>query len=131
MAEEKTALEYLEVALRYLSAAAAEDVTPETVNAALQSAFRDERGVMMAGFVEKWIEEGRQEGLQVGRQEGRQEGLEESVLRVLERRFAQVPAAISAQLQSLDVETLELALDEALAATDLPDFVRRLELLGD
>lgn len=64
LADEKTALEYLEVALRYLSAAA-EEIEPAAVRAALAAAF-DDGGGTMAGFVEKWIEEGRQEGRQEG-----------------------------------------------------------------
>jgi hypothetical protein len=147
LAEEKTALEYLEVALRYLSIAAP-DVPPQNVRAALEAAFagsKDE-GAIMTGWVEKWIEQGLEEGRpevltmterlaerwrKQGEQQGQHRTLEENILRVLNRRFNQVPADIADRLQQLSVETLEVAFDEALTAFDLADFVQHLESVED
>ena len=80
---------------------------------------------MMAGFIEKWMEEGKQLGLE----QVLEQGLEQSILRVLIRRFNQVPAGIEARLQRLPVKKLELALDEAVLAADLADFDQRLAAL--
>jgi flagellar biosynthesis/type III secretory pathway protein FliH len=79
----------------------------------------------MTDFVAEWIEQGKKQGLE----QGLEKGLEKSILRVLIRRFNQVPAGIEARLQRLPVQKLELALDETLAATDLADFDRRLGTL--
>ncbi len=51
-----------------------------------------------------WKEEGLQEGLQKGRQEGRQEGQRELVLRLLRRRWGQLPAGMAARVESLPVQ---------------------------
>jgi predicted transposase/invertase (TIGR01784 family) len=116
LADEKTALEYLKVTLRYLSTAA-ENVTAETMRTAIEGAFDKRGGGMMTTLAEKWLEQ------------GLEQGLEQSILRVLVRRFNQVPAGSEARLQRLPIKKLELALDEAVLATNLADFTERLAAL--
>jgi predicted transposase/invertase (TIGR01784 family) len=113
LADEKSALEYLHMAFRYLSSAAP-DFTAEDMRAALDETFTQDGGPTMTDFVAEWIEK------------GEQQGLEKSILRVLVRRFNRVPAGIEARLERMTIETLELVLDEAVLAADLADFDRRL-----
>ncbi|MCI0395976.1 MAG: Rpn family recombination-promoting nuclease/putative transposase [Chloroflexi bacterium] len=118
LADEKTALEYLEAALRYLSVAA-EQVTAADMVAAVETTFHGRGDRIMPTLAEKWIEE------------GLEQGVENSVLRVLGGRFGQVPVNVEARLRALPIEKLELALDEAVGAIDLPDFERRLATLEE
>jgi flagellar biosynthesis/type III secretory pathway protein FliH len=124
LADRKSALEYLHAAFHYLSSAA-KDFTAEDMQTALNEGFTQDGGPTMTDFVAEWIEQGKKQGLE----QGLEKGLEKSILRVLIRRFNQVPAGIEARLQRLPVQKLELALDETLAATDLADFDRRLGTL--
>jgi hypothetical protein len=118
LAGEKSALEYLYKAFRYLSSAAP-NFTAEDMQAVLDEAFTQDGGPIMTDFVAEWIEQ------------GEQQGLEKSILRVLVRRFNQVPAGIEARLSRMRIETLELVLDEAVLAADLADFNRRLTIIED
>jgi hypothetical protein len=129
LADRKSALEYLHAAFHYLSSAA-KDFTAEDMQTALNEGFTQDGGPTMTDFVAEWIEQGKkqglEQGLEKGLEQGLEKGLEKSILRVLIRRFNQVPAGIEARLQRLPVQKLELALDETLAAADLADFDRRL-----
>jgi hypothetical protein len=125
LADRKSALEYLHAAFHYLSSAA-KDFTAEDMQTALNEGFTQDGGPTMTDFVAEWIEQGKKQGLEKGLEQGLEKGLEKSILRVLIRRFNQVPAGIEARLQRLPVQKLELALDDALAAADLADFDRRL-----
>ncbi|MCI0397806.1 MAG: DUF4351 domain-containing protein [Chloroflexi bacterium] len=112
LANQETALEYLETMLRYLSTAA-ENVTQERLTEAVETAFRGRGDKIMPTLAEKWIEQ----------------GVERSILQVLERRFGQRPAALQERLASLSLETLDMVLDEALLAADLPAFEQRLKAI--
>jgi predicted transposase/invertase (TIGR01784 family) len=128
------AIEFLQIVVIYVSVVA-KDVTAEKVSNAIDAAFKDDGDAIMSGFVEELIEQGKQEGLKLGLEQGLEQGLErgleQSILRVLVRRFNQVPAGIEARLQRMPVQKLELALDEALIATDLADFDQRLGVLEE
>lgn len=54
-----------------------------------------------------------QEILEEGRQEGRQEGERSLILRLLSRRFGELPEATRSRIETLSIEQLE-ALAEAL-----------------
>jgi hypothetical protein len=128
------AIEFLQIVVIYVSVVA-KDVTAEKVSNAIDAAFKEDGDAIMSGFVEELIEQGKQEGLKLGLEQGLEQGLErgleQSILRVLVRRFNQVPAGIEARLQRMPVQKLELALDEALIATDLADFDQRLGVLEE
>jgi predicted transposase YdaD len=69
------------------------------------------------------LQRGRQEGWQEGRQEGRQEGMREErvemLLRILNRRFGEVPAELAFRIRGLGAEPLLRSVDVALMAPSL------------
>jgi hypothetical protein len=65
-------------------------------------------------------------GIQKGLEQGLEQGLETSVLRILTRKFGEVPAEIEARIRNLPLDVLEPALDESLNAESLSDFEQRL-----
>jgi hypothetical protein len=128
----KTALEYLEAALRYLSATA-KDISDEQMKAALEEAFKDDGGSIMGGFVEKWIEKGKEEGLQQGLRQGQQEGqqaLRNSILDLLVLRFDAAPVLILKRLEEVtDLEMLRQLVNKAATADSLSEFEQYLETI--
>jgi flagellar biosynthesis/type III secretory pathway protein FliH len=129
----KTALEYLEAAIRYLSATA-KDISDEQMKAALEAAFKDDGGSIMGGFVEKWIEKGKQEGLQEGMQLGKQEGqqaLRNAIIDLLLLRFDATPTSIIEGLENIsDLETLRQLNRQAATAESLTNFEQYLASLN-
>ncbi|MCI0397622.1 MAG: DUF4351 domain-containing protein [Chloroflexi bacterium] len=67
-----------------------------------------------------------QEILEKGVEQGLERGLEWSIVRVLQRRFGEVPASVRQSLEQTPLEKLEALLDEALVAADLDAFQERL-----
>jgi flagellar biosynthesis/type III secretory pathway protein FliH len=129
LADDKTTLEYLEVSLRYLSAAA-KDLTVENINAVIDQAFKDDGGTIMGGFVEKWIEQGKEQGKEQGLQEGQQQGFRNSILDLLLLRFDSAPPSVSARLTQInDIEVLRQLHREAATADSITAFEGYLETL--
>ncbi len=64
---------------------------------------------------------GLQRGLQQGLQEGRQEGQRELLLRLLRRRFGELPAEAQARVAAAEGPQLERWADQLLLARDLDD----------
>lgn len=73
------------------------------------------------------LQEGREEGREEGRQEGRQEGRTEArheervgfVLRLMERRFGNVPDDVKDRVAAADLDTLDLWTDRAIDAESM------------
>jgi hypothetical protein len=62
---------------------------------------------MLLERAEQWKQNWRSEGRQQGRQEGRQEGEAALLLRLLQRRFGDVPQWVTARIEVADSATLE------------------------
>jgi flagellar biosynthesis/type III secretory pathway protein FliH len=123
----------LEVALRYLSAAA-KDLTAEGMKLALDEAFKDDGGSIMGGFVEKWIEQGKQQGLEQGLEQGLQEGRQQerrnSILDLLLLRFDAAPTSVSNRLaQITDLDLLRQVNRKAATAESITAFEQYLQSL--
>ena len=129
----KTALEYLEVALRYLSASA-KNISDEQITTALEEAFKDNGESIMAGFVEKWIEHGKQEGLQEGLQLGKLEGqqaLRSAIINLLQVRFEVIPSSIGNELGTITnlalLQQLHFQAATAESLTAFEDYMASLD----
>uniref|UniRef100_UPI00102B1FC5 DUF4351 domain-containing protein n=1 Tax=Candidatus Magnetaquicoccus inordinatus TaxID=2496818 RepID=UPI00102B1FC5 len=89
--------------------------------------------VMLAARVEAWAQEYEQRGMQKGMQQGMQQGIQQGIqqgmqqgkaeilLRLLERRFGQVPPHIEALLAQADIPLIEAWTDRLLDARTLED----------
>jgi predicted transposase YdaD len=64
-------------------------------------------------------QQGERRGLEKGRQEGRQEGQRKLLVRMLQRRFGHLPAAVLARIERADEASLERWSEELLDAPDL------------
>ena len=62
-------------------------------------------------------------------QRGLEQGIERSVLRVLARRFGEIPADMEARIRDLPLSQLDPALDASLEASTLQDFELQLAAL--
>jgi hypothetical protein len=71
--------------------------------------------------IEKGVLQGRQEGWQEGWQEGRQEGEVLALLRVLKKRFGELPAPLTAQISTASLEEVEHWLDRVIDAHSLDE----------
>jgi predicted transposase/invertase (TIGR01784 family) len=117
--EQETALEILEVILRYY-VQATQRLDEKDIRALLATMSTGDD--WMQTFIDRYFEQGRQQGLEQGRQQGleqgRQQGLEEGVeqgrqqgeaallLRQLERKFGPLSATHRQQVQEADAATL-------------------------
>jgi hypothetical protein len=71
----------------------------------------------MSTFSERFIEQ----GLQQGRQEGRQEGEAAMLLRLLERRFGDLPDAVCRRVEAADPQTLLAWSERILTAQSIDE----------
>jgi predicted transposase/invertase (TIGR01784 family) len=121
LADVRTAVQYLYVALRYLSVAA-EQVTKEELSAAYHEVMRDQGDEIMPTLAQQWIEE--------GREEGKKQALFSSILDLLRVRFDASPAGLTERLSAIEEpETLSLILRQAAMAESLADFESYLDSL--
>jgi len=79
-----------------------------------------EEAETMTTFAERFIEQGKQEG----KREGEQEGEARILIRLLQRKFGDVPEAIRRRIESADADTLLDWADRILTARSLEDVVR-------
>lgn len=72
-------------------------------------------------YEQRGKQEGLQKGLQKGRQEGQQEGEARLLLRLLTRRFGELPADTVTRIQRADLPQLEAWSDRVLDARSLAE----------
>jgi len=101
----RTVLEYLEVLLRYLSAAAT-TVTDHDLRCAIATTLPTLEEPLMATMAEVGLEEGRVEGEAKGMAKGVLIGQRQILLSQLELRFGKVPATYRNRLDQADSDTL-------------------------
>ncbi|MBW4613733.1 MAG: DUF4351 domain-containing protein [Desmonostoc vinosum HA7617-LM4] len=73
-----------------------------------------------------WYQQILTEGEQIGLQQGLQQGAARQLIRVLQKRFGEVPPALQARLESESVEQLESLIDNAIAVSSLEEFIQIL-----
>lgn len=69
-----------------------------------------------------WYQEIEQRGIQLGLQQG----VQRQLIRVLRRRFGEIPHEVEARLEGESVEKLETLMDSAIAVNSLEEFIRSL-----
>jgi hypothetical protein len=88
-----------------------------------------EKPTMLSERFDVWEEElrqaGRQEGRQAGRQEGRQEGESLLLLRLLRKRFGEVPDSVLGRLHDAKSDELEYWAERLLEVTSLNELFGR------
>jgi predicted transposase/invertase (TIGR01784 family) len=119
LSEQKTALQYLQTFLRYLSQGS-EPLREETLKQAVKQLF-EEGDSPMPTLAEQWLEQGRVEGLEKGREEGR-EAVLDILRRFVAKRFGLSLEHFDAELQPLDLAALTALSDAAFEASSLAEF---------
>jgi predicted transposase YdaD len=76
-------------------------------------------GWLTQPIFEQGLAAGRTEGRAEGRQAGRAEGQAKSLIRLLQKRFGDVPAHIHEQVFAADVQSLDTWFERALEVRDL------------
>jgi predicted transposase YdaD len=70
-----------------------------------------------------WYQEILAEGEKRGLQQGLQQGARQHLIRILQRRFGEIPQELEAKLEGKSVEQLETLMDSAIAVSSLDEFV--------
>lgn len=78
--------------------------------------------------LQKGRQEGEASGIIRGRQEGRQEGEIRTILRLLSRKFGNLPTQVTQQITSLSLEQLDNLADAVLDMQELPDLTTWLSI---
>jgi flagellar biosynthesis/type III secretory pathway protein FliH len=124
-------LEFLEIMLRYLSAAAPQLEEDDLRRAVVQALPEGER--IMATIAEKWVQQGLEQGLEQGLQQGLEQGLEQGerqvLLRQVRHRFGEAIARQSEVLlaQISDPAQLEDLGEVLLECEDGTAWLHRLQ----
>ncbi len=108
--DRRTALQFLEAALRYLSSGSSHMSREELVSA-LKEVFVDEGGDLMATLAEQWIEEGIEQGIQ--------QGTMKVLVRLAAKRFQVKPDLVYSMLVGLKTEEIEDLAERFLDAGSL------------
>ena len=113
----------LALVLRYLLEVrgAAEFATIDTTVREITAARGDVMETIAQMLESRGMERGLQQGLQQGRQEGRQEGQRELLLRLLGRRFGDLPAMLRQRVAMAEGPELERWAERLLLAGDLDE----------
>lgn len=126
LARTASGLEFLEIVLRYLSAAASQ-LEEEGLQHAMETAFPETGGDVMPTIAEKWIEQGLEQGLERGLERGMLQATREAILDILKIRFFFVPANTAAAINAIDdTDALRRLRAAAITASSLDDFDRQL-----
>jgi predicted transposase YdaD len=70
-----------------------------------------------------WYQEILAEGEKRGLQQGLQQGARQHLIRILQRRFGEIPREVELKLEGESVEKLESLMDSAIAVSSLDEFV--------
>ncbi|MGK7925662.1 MAG: Rpn family recombination-promoting nuclease/putative transposase [Spirulina sp.] len=84
----------------------------------------DRRAIMLQdekGKIAYAEEQGRKKGREQGRQQGRQEGEIALILRLLKKRFGEIPVEISSKIEALSIERLETLGEDFLDFKNVED----------
>jgi predicted transposase/invertase (TIGR01784 family) len=123
---QQSGLEYLYVALRYLSQAARQ-VEQTALQGAVEQVFVAEGEESMATIFEQWIEQGMEIGRKQGKAEGKAEGIVAGVhatlLNLLQHRFGALSARDKTALARLTPEQMQTVAIQALEAATLAEIM--------
>lgn len=132
LANQETALQYLETVLRYLSVTA-ERLTAEELQTIVTDVLKQQGDELMPTIAQQWLEEGRQQGLEKGLEKGLAQGLQvmrQNVLDLLEIRLQVPPARFKEQLAKVDsLETLSLLIRRAGTVDNVDEFEQAIATL--
>ena len=81
---------------------------------------------MATSHVDKIMEEGREQGREEGRSEGRAEGMlqgkQDALLRLLKKKFGELPEELTSRVQAMtSAEALDALLDQVLVSSSLDE----------
>ncbi|MCP4400543.1 MAG: Rpn family recombination-promoting nuclease/putative transposase [bacterium] len=129
----RTGMEYMDTVLRYLlNAPPAGRITYDDVKNAVEEAFPQIGGEIMATIADTLIERGIQQGKQQGLQQGLQQGIIqnacEDVLEILNIRFGMVSQSLLNTIQRIDnAALLKTLLRQAITVQSLEDFTQAVK----
>lgn len=126
LANQQTALQYLETVLRYLSATS-DRLEPADLHVAVKGVFARQGEALMSTIAERWIEEGKAKGLQQGMQQGMEQATRQTILDLLELRLDLPPYHFRDSLEEVsDLETLRLLTRRAATVDTADEFAQAL-----
>lgn len=70
------------------------------------------------------LTEGEQKGLKQGLEQGLEQGARRQLIRVLQRRFGEIPQQVKTSLETQSIEELENLMDAAIAVSSLDEFLQ-------
>jgi predicted transposase YdaD len=132
LTEPKTALQWLETALRYV-VAASPHVGLDEVQSAIDIVLTDDRSDIMPTLAERWIEQGKQQGLAQGLEQGIEQGrrqMSEAVIALLTSRFGELQPELIDTLRALSIAHLQqvnVATLDFHTSAEVMAFIRELQ----
>ena len=130
LANQQTALQYLETVLRYLSVTA-DRLTLDELQTAVEDVLKQQGDELMTTVAQQWLEQGRQQGLERGLAQGLQ-AMRQNVLDLLEIRLQVPPVRFQEQLAKVgSLETLSLLVRRAGTVDDVSEFEQALSALAN
>jgi len=121
LSEQRTGLEYLETALRYI-ARTASTITADDLRETVVVVLDEGDNELMETIAETWKAEGHAEG----RAEGAREGILESIEIVLELKFGANGLLLLPEIEQIDNIDLLRVVHKSLRTADSPADVRRI-----
>jgi predicted transposase/invertase (TIGR01784 family) len=106
---------FLSQVLRYIIGSY-EQIDKASLVEVLKRAMPEKEKQMLSIAAREWLAEGRAEGKVEGKAEGKAEGVATALLRVLARRFGDVPAEVRDRVSNAAIGELEAWLDRAVDA---------------
>jgi predicted transposase/invertase (TIGR01784 family) len=126
LAQQPTALGYVEAMLRYL-ATASDRITERDLREAIEAVIPDGDRMMMT-IAQRWIDQGLQQGLQQGQQQGLRLGLVQGITLGLDLKFGAEGLRLLPEIRKIEDIDVLTAIQEALKTVKTIDELRRVYL---
>lgn len=122
--DKQTSIEYFETFMKYILNVG-QKLTKKDIDdiiTRIENSYPEGSEVVMT-----WAEQLREEGKLKGIEEGEVRALSKTAIRLLTKKFGQLPVEVRTKLQSLDIVTLEIIIDEILEYKSLEDTMKYLQ----
>ncbi|MFN6518294.1 MAG: Rpn family recombination-promoting nuclease/putative transposase [Nostoc sp. CreGUA01] len=91
----------------------------------VQQIMRSDMAVLRESpWYQEILTEGEQKGLKQGLEQGLEQGARRQLIRVLQRRFGEIPQQVQTSLETQSIEELENLMDTAIAVSSLDEFLQ-------
>jgi len=125
--KENTAIEYLDIFMKYL-ANTDNEVTKADAVKAIETIFLDRGADMIKGWAKEYVEEGRREGKMEGKMEGRREESKAMLLEAIKAKYNYIREDIPQKVANIkSIEVIKSLLTKTYAIDSLDEFEKLID----